>query len=109
MDYPLPVLKPRGFVSRGAVVALAFLVTSFSLLADTRYSLRTNSTGACYCHCPVAKAHSGCAKMCETPKFASRWWATSCARPRRKAPANNPGAGPRLPHPDRAERAQLQN
>ena len=109
MDYPLPVLKPRGFLSRSALVAMTFLVTSVSVLADTRYSLGSNSAGVCYCHCAMAKAHSGCAKMCESPRFASRWWATSCARPRRKATVNNPGAGPRLPHPDRAEHAQLQN
>lgn len=45
--------------------------------------------------------------MCDLPKYLSRWWATSCAKPRMKAPADNHGAGPRYPHPDRAEHAQL--
>jgi len=45
--------------------------------------------------------------MCELKKYASRWWATSCAKPRAHAPANNSGSGPRLPHPEHAEHAQL--
>ena len=107
MDYPLPVLKPRGFLSRSALVALTFLVTSVSVLADTRYSLGSNSAGVCYCHCAMAKAHSGCAKMCESPRFASRWWATSCARPKSKVSKDATKVGPRFPRPGRAERAAV--
>jgi hypothetical protein len=108
MDYPLPVLKISCFISRGAFLALAFLLGSLSLQADTHYGFGSRA-GVCYCHCAMSKARSGCAKMCETPKYASRWWATTCARARRKAPVDNPGASPRLPHPDRAEHAQLYN
>jgi hypothetical protein len=46
-------------------------------------------------------------KMCELPKYASRWWATSCAKSRKRSGGDNPGAGPRLRHRDRAERARL--
>jgi len=46
-------------------------------------------------------------KMCELPKYASRWWATSCAKSRIHSNGDNPGAGPHLHHKDRAERARL--
>ncbi len=109
MDYPSPVLKAHRYFSRGTLLALALLLTSLTLQADTRFAVGSRSAAVCYCHCGMSKARSGCSKLCETPKYASRWWATSCARPRRKAPVDNPGASPRLPHPDRAEHAQLQN
>jgi hypothetical protein len=48
-----------------------------------------------------------CVKMCELPKYATRWWAVSCAKPHGHSAANNPGAGPRLHHGDRAEHARL--
>jgi len=107
MDYPFPVLKPRRRFSRGVLVGLTLLVTSFSVQGDTRSAVGSRAVGVCYCHCGMSKARSGCAKICETPKYASRWWATSCVRPRRKPPVDNPGASPRLPHPDRAEHAKL--
>ena len=107
MDYPFPVLKARGLLSGGAVLSMALLVAALSLKADARFTVGAKSAAVCYCHCGMSKARGGCAKICEMPKYASRWWATSCARPRRKAPVDNPGASPRLPHPDRAEHAQL--
>jgi len=45
--------------------------------------------------------------MCDSPKRASRWATNNCAKPRFKKPADSNGAGPRLPHPPRAERASL--
>jgi hypothetical protein len=45
--------------------------------------------------------------MCEMPKYASRWWATSCTKSRSRYSGDNPGAGPRLRHKDRAEHARL--
>jgi len=78
------------------------------LLADTFGPLRATPSAACYCRCAMSRAHGGCAKMCESKRYASRWWATTCSKPRSRKPAGeNPGASPRLPHPDRAEHAQL--
>src|SRR5450755_1046549 len=81
MDYPFPVLKLRRLHSRGVFAALTLLMTSFGVQADTHSAVGSRSAGVCYCHCGMSKARSGCAKICETPKYASRWWATSCARP----------------------------
>ena len=77
----------------------------FSAWADTSSSLRRVPTGSCYCGCSQSKTSVGCAKMCELPKYASRWWAVTCKKPRSNAPAEAPGAGPRVPHPARSERA----
>jgi hypothetical protein len=45
--------------------------------------------------------------MCESKRNASRWWAISCVKPHMKPPAPNSNAGPRFPHPDRAEHVKL--
>jgi hypothetical protein len=103
--FPALLLRARS-LRRHALLAL-ILVAPIALLADTSSAPRSAPTSSCYCHCAVSHARSGCAKMCELPKYASRWWANSCAKPRRLAPKENPGASPRLPHPDRAEHAQL--
>jgi len=100
---PLRSHGPRLFLASSLL-----LTTAFSLLANTPDSLRTVPAGECYCHCSESHARAGCVKMCELKKYASRWWATSCAKPRIKPPADNSGAGPRLPHPDHAEHAQLE-
>ena len=107
MDSSLTVRKRFRFLWRPALSTFACLLAALSLPADTHDPTGSGSMGACYCHCAMSRAHGGCSKMCETPKYASRWWATSCARPHRKAPVDNPGASPRLPHPDRAEHASL--
>lgn len=95
---------------RRALFLLAFLValllgSALALRANTPGSTRSVNAGGCYCHCAQSKTKLGCVKMCELPRYASRWWATTCAKPRVSSPAENPGAGPRLPHPDHAERA----
>jgi hypothetical protein len=77
----------------------------FSTWADSSSSLRRVPAGSCYCGCSQAKTSAGCAKMCELPKYASRWWAVTCKKPRNNAPAETPDAGPRVPHPARSERA----
>jgi hypothetical protein len=84
---------------------LATCLLGFSALADTSSSVRRVPAGTCYCGCAQAKASAGCARMCELPKYASRWWAVSCKKPRSNAPAETPDAGPRIPHPARSERA----
>ncbi|HXR32158.1 MAG TPA: hypothetical protein VN830_00510 [Verrucomicrobiae bacterium] len=83
---------------------LAAAVMAFSVWADTSGRAKERNPG-CYCGCAMSKTTAGCSKMCELPKYASRWWAVTCAKPRSNPPAENPGAGPRLPRPARAERA----
>ncbi|MGA3176737.1 MAG: hypothetical protein ABSE19_05260 [Candidatus Acidiferrum sp.] len=84
---------------------LAAAVMAFSVWADTSGRVKETKPGGCYCGCAMSKTSAGCSKMCELPKYASRWWAVTCAKPRANAPAATPGAGPRLPRPARAERA----
>ena len=90
-------------------LALEFLllssVTAYSVWADSSTRARSLSVSSCYCGCALSKTSAGCAKMCELPKYASRWWATSCAKPHASAPSENPGAGPHMTHPPKAERA----
>jgi len=83
---------------------LAVAVMTFSVWADTSGRAKEHKPG-CYCGCGMSKTTAGCSKMCELPKYASRWWAVTCAKPRANPPAESPGAGPRLPRPARAERA----
>jgi hypothetical protein len=45
--------------------------------------------------------------MCELPKYASRWWAVTCAKPHLDRHHDDSNAGPHLHHPDRAEHARL--
>jgi hypothetical protein len=77
------------------------------LMANTAGSWRTVPVAGCYCGCERTAGAGSCVKMCDLPKYSSRWWATSCKKPRALAPKENPGAGPRLRHADHAERAQL--
>lgn len=73
--------------------------------ADTRGQLGKPRVEGCYCGCTQSKTSAGCSRMCELPKYASRWWAVSCAKPRVQSPAETPGAGPHYPRKPRAERA----
>jgi len=106
----------RSFTRRLSRLALwlvvEFLVliaaVSVSVLADTSGRLRQITPAGCYCGCAQSKTSAGCAKMCELPKYASRWWAVTCAKPHITTPTEKSGAGPRLPHPGRAERAANQ-
>jgi len=89
-------------------IALAFaLVAAMNLFANTPGLLRRASPPACYCGCSQSHARAGCVKMCQTRKRATRWGVSTCAKPRIKPPGENPGAGPRFPRSDRAERASL--
>jgi hypothetical protein len=108
MRWLFPFAASRRIPTLRLVLASTLLWASgCTLLADTPARLRTVPAGECYCRCPESSARAGCVKMCELKKYASRWWATSCAKPRLKPPSNNSGAGPRLPHPDHAEHAKL--
>ena len=78
---------------------------ALSTFADTRGQLRKTHVEGCYCGCAQSKTSAGCTRMCELPKYASRWWAVSCSKPRVQPPADTPGAGPHYPHKPRAERA----
>lgn len=81
------------------------LAVTVSVWADTSSNVRKVSAGGCYCGCAQSKTAAGCGKMCELPKYASRWWAVTCAKPRTKTPVETPGAGPHFAHPPKAERA----
>lgn len=104
---------PSLWVSRLRRIAIWLaldLVLFASLLAitgwaDTSGRLREPEPGSCYCGCSHSKTSAGCIKMCELPKYASRWWAVSCSKPRPQSHVENPGAGPHYPRAPRAERA----
>jgi len=87
-------------------IAASLLLLSGSVFADGAAML-AHRDAACYCHCGMSHARGGCVKMCETPKYASRWWATSCARHKSKVSHDASKAGPRFPRPGRAERAAV--
>jgi hypothetical protein len=92
----------------GIVCGLALVGTATTLLGDTPGLLRRATPAACYCGCSQSHGRTGCIKLCDRPRRASRWSATNCAKPRIKTPGENPGAGPRFPRSDRAERASRQ-
>jgi hypothetical protein len=89
------------------LLEFCFLIAAaaFSVWADTSSRVTKPAVGGCYCGCAQSKTSAGCGKMCELPKYASRWWAVTCGKPRAKTPTDNPGAGPHFPHPPNAERA----
>jgi hypothetical protein len=99
--------SPRYTFWKLLCVGFALLACSVTLLADTPALVRTVRSGGCYCHCAESRAKGGCVKMCDLKRYASRWWAKSCVKPHMQTPANNSNAGPRFPHPGRAEHAKL--
>jgi hypothetical protein len=78
---------------------------ALSTSADTRGQLAKPRVEGCYCGCAQSKTSAGCTKMCEIPKYASRWGSVSCTKPRVQPPVETPGAGPHYPRKPRAERA----
>jgi hypothetical protein len=86
-------------------LGLALILLALSAFADTSDALRKVPAGGCYCGCAHSKTSAGCGKMCELPKYASRWWAVTCVKPHATRPTETPGAGPHLPHAPRNERA----
>src|SRR2546428_712276 len=48
----------------------------------------------CYCRCNTSHSKQACTKMCELPKYESRWWASSCHKrtppPAKKSPESRP-------------------
>jgi hypothetical protein len=80
-------------------------VVGFSVWADSSPKVYQVPMQHCYCGCSASKTSAGCGKMCELPKYASRRWAVTCAKPRATTPTENPDAGPRFPRPGRSERA----
>ena len=89
------------------LLGIILLGCSFTLLADTPALLRSVPAGGCYCHCAESRLRGGCVKMCDSKRYVSRWWATTCAKPHMQTPTDNSHAGPRFPHPGRAEHARL--
>jgi len=116
--FPEPLKNPcmgiarssrRGFsFLRNIIATTAALLFAATAFADTPGSLRGGAYAtACACQCNEGSTHAGCSKVCDSPRRATRWGATTCAKPRLRKPVDNNGAGPRLPHPPRAERASL--
>ena len=100
-------LGGRRLPARLLRAAICLFACSLPLLADTPSLLQRLATGGCYCHCAESKLRGGCVKMCESKKYAYRWWATRCAKPHMSTPTRDSHAGPRFRHPGRAERAEL--
>src|SRR5215471_40611 len=94
---------------RRYVLALSSaLLFTMNVVADTPGSLRGGvHATACACKCNEGRTRAGCSKVCDAHRRLLRWNANTCAKPRIKTPADSKGAGPRLPHPPRAERASL--
>jgi hypothetical protein len=88
-------------------LGITLLACAITLLADTPALLRRVPTGGCYCHCSESHRRGGCVKLCDAKRHASRWWATTCLKPHMHTPTDNSHAGPRFPHPGRAEHARL--
>lgn len=99
----------RGFVFRRcALLTATALLVAAAAFSDTPASLRGGvHPAACACKCNEGRTHAGCSKLCDSARRAARWSAASCAKPRFRKPVDSKGAGPRLPHPPRAERASL--
>jgi hypothetical protein len=87
---------------------MVFLACSLPVLADTTTLLKKVNAGGCYCHCEESHRRAGCVKMCDSKRIAPRWWTTTCAKPHMQSPAEDSNAGPRFPHPGRAEHARLE-
>ena len=102
-----PLLRRLRRLAIWATLDLALFTgaLAFSTSADTRGQLAKTKVEGCYCGCAHSKTSTGCTKMCELPKYASRSWAVSCSKPRMQSPAETPGAGPHYPRKPRAERA----
>jgi len=102
------VFSSRGFPRflPPLALALAFAILPASLNADTHPFSRKPNVGGCYCGCTSKSGKmSACTKMCDLPRYAARWWATTCAKPHMQPAPENHDAGPRYSHPGRAERA----
>ena len=108
MRFPLKrMLRTRRALLQFLSLGIIFLACSAALLADTPALLRTVPAAGCYCHCAESNQRGGCIKMCDSRKYASRRWLKTCAKPHMQTPARNSHAGPRFPHPGRAEHARL--
>lgn len=107
MRAPSPLLLRirRIAIWLGLDLLLATALLGLTVWADTSSKVHEPPVPTCYCGCAAAKTSAGCGKMCELPKYASRRWAVTCAKPRVSTPTENPGAGPRLPRPGHSERA----
>ena len=85
-------------------LVFAAALLGFTAWADTSAQVHRIPTCGCLCGCGMSKTAAGCSKMCDSPKYATHRWAVTCRKPRASSPAQS-DAGPRLPHPPRAERA----
>jgi hypothetical protein len=105
MSRLLPCL--RSHYRRTLCVTLLLVTSTATAFADLPTRLRNIPAAACYCQCHEALARRGCTKMCDTKKRTLQWLATTCMKPRFRAPSDKSGTGPRFRRPDHAEHAQL--
>src|SRR5690348_9590972 len=82
----------RGLLFGSLLALLLSLSLAAVLFADTPGSIRKTKAGGCYCGCAKNASMGACIKICDLPRYASRWWATTCAKPRAQAPLPAPGA-----------------
>lgn len=93
--------------ARLLAAGIGLLACSLTLLADTPSLLRHATKAGCFCPCAESKLRSGCVKLCDSRRYAFRSKALRCAKPHMSTPARDSHAGPRFPHPGRAEHARL--
>jgi len=72
-----------------AIGLLAALPTPLILAGKHEPNPSTRTTFQCYCLCNAKDKKRECGKVCDLPKYESRWWATSCKK--------RPGLAPRVP------------
>jgi len=80
--------NPRRALFLAAIATLLIACASATVFADGRVPQpSTAKQFKCYCQCEANGGMAMCPKkMCELPKYESRWWATSCHK-RAESPA----------------------
>jgi hypothetical protein len=97
----------RSYFKKFLLLGILLPACSLALLANTPSLLQSVPSGGCYCHCAEARSKGGCIKMCDSKRNAGRWRVTTCVKPHMHTHTDNSNAGPRFPHPGRAEHAEL--
>jgi hypothetical protein len=90
-------LRARGSWQAIQIAILLITISGVALANQAPSLLSGPATPLCYCHCAYETGVKHCTKMCELPKFQSRWWAVSCHKKNATAsesssPASNPGS-----------------
>jgi hypothetical protein len=87
-------------------IVLSALAPAWSDGRLTGNSAETKKT--CYCDCDKRAGTPMCTHMCELPKYANRWWASSCHKKQLNvSPGNSPDPKTRSKKNNRAQDARL--